>query len=278
VLSRSRDIVPLGWIMQKLSHGQIPRRVAAITFDDGYFDVLENAKPILQHRDAPATVFLATGFLGSEFWWDRLARLISRPAEVPLRLDIRTRALRRTWSVLPSPARKEQRMRSNGSVTRGQLFHDLWAALRSMNEETRAEIFAILDAWSIGAAAFDPKDRAVSASEVGLLIAGGLVNIGAHTVSHPSLPKLDVSAIRHEIEHSKATCEALTGGAIDSFAFPFGDFDRATVAAVKHAGFSHSCSTVSGAAVFGNELFRLPRVTIENWPEETFHRCLARYH
>ena len=44
----------------------------AITFDDGYADNVLAAAPLLEQHDAPATVFVVAGAVGSPraFWWD----------------------------------------------------------------------------------------------------------------------------------------------------------------------------------------------------------------
>jgi peptidoglycan/xylan/chitin deacetylase (PgdA/CDA1 family) len=56
---------------------RLPKRPVAVTFDDGYRDNLVTAKPLLERHGVPATVFVASGYVGSgrEFWWDELERL-----------------------------------------------------------------------------------------------------------------------------------------------------------------------------------------------------------
>ena len=45
--------------------GDLPRKSVAVTFDDGYRSVLENAFPVLTELGMPGTVFVPTGFVGS---------------------------------------------------------------------------------------------------------------------------------------------------------------------------------------------------------------------
>src|SRR5579863_6872388 len=73
------DPITFGKLLQILD-GEMrsPPRPIIITFDDGFDDNFQNAFPILDALDVPATIFLSTGYIGGEqtFWYDRLARLI----------------------------------------------------------------------------------------------------------------------------------------------------------------------------------------------------------
>ena len=73
-----------------LDAGQVPRRAAVITFDDGYADNCTSGLPLLEEFDVSATVFLATGALGKdrEFWWDELEKALLRPGRLPEVLTI----------------------------------------------------------------------------------------------------------------------------------------------------------------------------------------------
>ena len=51
---------------------------------------------------------------------------------------------------------------------------------------------------------------------------GELVEIGAHTLTHPVLADLAPDQQQHEIGGSKRRLEALTGRKISSFAYPYG--------------------------------------------------------
>jgi peptidoglycan/xylan/chitin deacetylase (PgdA/CDA1 family) len=59
-----RQVVPLDQICER------PGSVA-ITFDDGYQNFHEFALPVLVDLELPATVFVATGYIGGEARWER---------------------------------------------------------------------------------------------------------------------------------------------------------------------------------------------------------------
>ncbi|MAE96182.1 MAG: chitin deacetylase [Deltaproteobacteria bacterium] len=65
VRDAGHEIVPLA---ELLGEPETPDRVA-LTFDDGFHSVFEEALPVLRAADAPATLFLTTGFVGKDNGW-----------------------------------------------------------------------------------------------------------------------------------------------------------------------------------------------------------------
>lgn len=86
-------------------------------------------------------------------------------------------------------------------------------------------------------AEFDPRDR-LDDSEVVCLAQG--FEIGAHTLTHPRLTRLDESAAQSEIADSKAYLEDITGRPVNSFCYPYGLFSPEHVQIVHSAGFRYA--------------------------------------
>ncbi len=58
------------YTLSDLQRQSDPHNKIAITFDDGYQDVYQNAFPILKEYQIPATVFVISSYLGKENRWD----------------------------------------------------------------------------------------------------------------------------------------------------------------------------------------------------------------
>ena len=62
--------------------------------------------------------------------------------------------------------------------------------------------------------------------------------IGAHTMTHPHLSRLDTETARQEITQSKEVLERIVGHPLRSFCYPYGDHNQETKRIVREAGFA----------------------------------------
>ena len=119
----------------------------------------------------------------------------------------------------------------------------------------------------------------MSTQELRQLADGGLVEIGAHTGTHPLLSMLPESEQRFEIEVSKRYLEEVTEKPVVSFAYPYGgknDYTHESVHCVRKAGFSLACSNFPGIIWPATNRFELPRFLIRDWSGDEFERRLER--
>lgn len=78
-LKKAFTIITIDELVQVIRKGQRIRRLAAVTFDDGYKSVLLNAMPVLKALDIPATFYISTKIIEEGcFWRDKVRFIINR--------------------------------------------------------------------------------------------------------------------------------------------------------------------------------------------------------
>jgi peptidoglycan/xylan/chitin deacetylase (PgdA/CDA1 family) len=86
------------------------------------------------------------------------------------------------------------------------------------------------------------------------------MTIGCHSRSHPNLTAVGSERAWDEIAESKAILEA-EGFKVDTFAYPYGAYDKKIVAVVEAAGFRSARTVRVGTRVTVDELGTLPGLT-----------------
>lgn len=264
-LRRERRPMRLADLTDAMARGCCPRKAVVVTFDDGYRDNLDVALPILERFGVPATVFCTAGAIGRPegFWWDRLAGLLLGVPRLPSTL-----VLDRD----DAPARFEV-----GQDGRLAFFREVWAHLRPLPESKREKVLAEISHWCGASEGNAPAAPAtLTRDELRALASSGLVDIGAHSVTHPALSSLPIDAQRREIVDSKAQLEHLLGRTLTSFAYPFGNQGPDTAALVREAGFRAACTTEAAAVRAGNDPLQLPRLTVGDWDAATLSALWRR--
>lgn len=248
-LTRRFRLCTVSEAVDRLTEGELDRDLCVITFDDGYLNNVEGAWPVLQEFGVPATIYLTTGFLDGEPLWFDVARRALAAAQRPGACDATapsvaqelTRALG-AWPPLGSVDATMRKLKALPGARRLEVVHRLRSA---------------------GLALGSPA-RAMTWDQARRLQANG-VELGAHTVTHPILSRLDAEAQEREILGSVQRLTEELKQPPETFAMPNGsaaDYDRHTLSILRRSGLKGACTTRRGSCAAASDPFELPRLGI----------------
>lgn len=245
MLARCFNVLPLSEGVTRLQNRTLPGRAVSITFDDGYRDNREIALPLLERYGLTATFYIATGFLdGGRMWNDTVIELVRRFSDAELDLS--------KWQLGSWPLKSlEDRRRAVKGIISQLKYRDLQdrsSCIDEIESVFRTEL---------------PNDLMMNVEDVRALYDSGM-EIGAHTVHHPILSKVDRDTANAEILSSKTALEQMLGTEVTTFAYPNGrpgkDYSSRDVEIVRSLGFHSATSTQPGCADANSDLYQLPRL------------------
>jgi peptidoglycan/xylan/chitin deacetylase (PgdA/CDA1 family) len=251
--------VSLAELAEAASRGAPIRRGVALTFDDGYRNLLEEARPALERFGIPATVFVVSGYVGSgkSFWWDALAPIAfspRRPGAGSAQLD----GVEVDWSLEPEA-----------------LYRAVYDALQPLGHDRRS---VLMDQLSTLAEPDIEKPHTMSADELRALADGDLVEIGSHTVTHSRLPDLEPALQVDELCRSRNALEQILARPVTSFAFPHGEFTPDAIARAREAGYTRVCTSVYASVRAWQDEYAIPRCFVyDKWHGDELAWQLSRY-
>jgi peptidoglycan/xylan/chitin deacetylase (PgdA/CDA1 family) len=264
----------------------------ALTFDDGYADVLYSGKPLLERYGMPATVFAVGGAVGAarEFWWDELEALLLQPGTFvrPVQLDAApggagcidlsegaqfTAEQSRRWShwTMASAERDDPTPR-HGAYRR------LYRVLRGQSGERQREVLSSVRAAAILDAPVREARLPLGQEELVQLARDGSIEVGAHTETHALLSAQPSAEQRREIYGSRTRLTEIVGRPVTSFAFPYGSpagYTAETLEHVRGAGYQRACAVAHVPVSTDCSPFELPRVTVPDCDGDAFARALT---
>jgi peptidoglycan/xylan/chitin deacetylase (PgdA/CDA1 family) len=263
---------------------RLPRKTVAVSFDDGYRDNLDAAQPILEKYETPGTHFATAGYIGSDepFWWDVLDTIFLRTKQLPEELNIALGGEHHHWALGRDAVLKKKKNADwkplGAAPTRRHEMHDsLWQLLVNALPDERQRVVRELMQWAELAPAIWAQSRPMSEDELRKLGGNCLVEIGAHSLTHPALSALPPELQAHELDASKARLEEILGKEVRGCSYPQGRSSKDVQKLAREAGYDFACGSVAGAVNSRSNLFDLPRVSVRDWTEERFAGLLDHH-
>ncbi|MRI55181.1 polysaccharide deacetylase [Methylobacterium sp. DB1607] len=247
--ARGFDLIGLDRVPERLAAPESKKPFAVLTFDDGYRDNVEHARPVLARHGAPWTLFVTSDFADGRgrLWWLELERAIARLDAVPLA------------SGLVLPARTD--------AEKTAAFETVYRTLRAGSEAVLLDDIARL----CREAGFEPgglaRDLCLTWDALRALARDPAVTIGAHTLSHPMLAKHEAGFAEREMAESRARIEAELDRPVHHLSYPVGDPTSAgprEFGLAKKLGFATAVTTRPGHLFteHADHCHALPRVSV----------------
>lgn len=240
------EVVPLADLLARIRAGKTVTGCCVITFDDGWLDNYRHAFPVLQEYQVPASIFLASSFIGTNyfFWPERLAFYMGQPEMIKERKK-KGGMLREFLSKLPVGTNKETFL-DNAIVL-----------LKDWEPGKRGGLFARLESICKES---PPGRLLMNWDEVLEMQHSGLIDFGAHTANHVILDQVPHDIAKNEIVNSRKEIEARLSTPVVLFAYPNGNYNDVLKKMVKDSGFSGAVTTKSGWVHRDADTFALPRI------------------
>lgn len=245
--------VSLDEVADRLKAGHADERFATVTLDDGYRDNAEAGAPVFRAHDVPYTIFVCPGLIdGPAFlWWEVLARIIDENESVRFAADEAPFVLE-----CATPAQKQ--------AAYDRLLQHLTT---DVDEDTqRKQVAAFAAGYGLDPAAHC-RASIMDWDELASLADDPLCTIGAHTMHHFSLKRLDRARAYDEITQSIEAIGQRLGTMPRHLAYPYGGPEAVgerEVALAAQAGLATAVTTRHGLLQAGHaeHLTALPRISL----------------
>jgi len=248
-LSRHFAAISLEDAVDRIHSGQgLPKNAVSVTIDDGYEDCYTFAYPVFKKYGIPATIYVTTNQIGSSeaFWVDKIGYIFKEGNH---------RKQHYANSVLGQ-------MEFGHAHNRRAYVEQVIQKLKLVSDIEKNDVIRDLKDFFQVSDKDLKVDYNLTWAQIRKMSENG-ISFGAHTVTHPILTRIPLSAAEREIAESKLKIEAEIKKQVYGFCYPNGteaDFDESIITVLKRLGFTYALSTIWGFNNMNSDLFRLKRV------------------
>ncbi len=252
-IKKNYRLVSLGQLCHELQDETLGVPTLAVTFDDGYRDLYTHVFSVLREYQIPATIYLIGDCMesGAVPWYDRIFLALKDAPGTSFEVEMDG----------------FRQFTASSPMARIEAAWEIVSYLRTKPDTWRQKWCASFEKQVL----ISPEEadgRMLNWDQVRTMHKAG-VSFGAHTMSHPSVSRLDSHGLKCELGESKLILEQGLGAPIEDFAYPFGkpeDRSLAAEAFIANCGYRSAVTTTEGFNISGTNRFRLRRLSIsDDW-------------
>lgn len=237
------------------------KKYICFTLDDGYRDNITYGLPIFEKHQVPFAIYVTNCFPNgtAHLWWYWLEKKIKENNEVSY--DNRV-------------------FETKNEIQKLSVYNILSSEIRKFNIEQRNNLLKTFFNKSDTEIRSESYELSLNWGELREIINHPLITIGAHTLNHYALSRLEHNEMEDEIISGKSEMESKLGIKIEHFAYPYGslkDANNREFDCVKKLGFKTAVLNHPGN-IFNsskNATEKLPRYPLgNNTSRERFEQYL----
>lgn len=213
------------------------QKYVCFTLDDGYADNYDYAYPVFKKHNCPFAIYVTTDFPDKKalLWWYNLQDILLKNKK------LRFNGVEYDCSDLKKKEQTYKKIKVNFFTS------DMERKRKILKQLYKENDCAVKD-----------DEFALSWEQISELAADPLCIIGAHTVSHNSLPVLNDEEVRKELSDGKKKIEEKIKKPVKHFAYPYGNWDN-RVARLTMEQYNTAVTTIHDLVRKGDTLDRLNR-------------------
>jgi len=254
-LAKNYNVISLEELICSIrQNNTFPRKAVVITFDDGYAINYTNAYPILKENKLPATIFLATNYIGTGklLWFDQVRQVLKNYDDLS-KFEL-------PEGICEEPLRIQLlKIFAENSLKKDVVANLVTSMMKKMNEKQKVTLIKYM--MEMFPHHKQENLLMLSWNQVIEMNKNG-ISIGAHTKSHQNLTELSEQEAKIEISEGKKEIEKRINKKINCFSYPYGYFNDKIKELVKEAGFDCACTTIRGNNRLPSDLFELKRINV----------------
>ncbi len=277
-LKKNFTVITTKEVINEVKTGSIIKNSICLTFDDGYADNYNNAKPILQKYNCPATFFIPTAFINKNkpFWWDELEMIFLYSEQLPAYLSLSFNGIKKNYTHIETELPEEQwqqhkqwKWYEQPPTNRCAVFLNIWKTLRPLPFDEIQKQMGLLREWA-GSNQYTTHRLPMSEQQLGNLAENNLFTIGLHTHTHIDFIAKEKEIQIEEIAACKNHLRNTYNIESNCLAYPYGRYDTTTLEAVAELKLDGCFTTEAIAITERSQVAMLGRFQAGNWEANRF--------